>query len=211
MRIILLGVIILLMTFYTIGHSSRSIEEFINLLKDYRIETLADVRAFPSSKKFPHFNTEDLEVSLTQNNIDYLWLGKELGGYRKKTEGLGDKSPNMGWEAEGFRIYADYMLSEEFKNGIEKLQDLAEHGITAYMCAEKFFWRCHRKLISDFLVSRGHKVWHIIEADHLRIHELTKIAQLKDGVLTYPAKKTPFTPTLPFDDESYHNKKGEKK
>jgi uncharacterized protein (DUF488 family) len=77
---------------------------------------------------------------------------------------------------------------------------LAKQGTTVYMCAEKFFWRCHRKLISDYLVSRNHKVWHIIEAGHLRMHELSKIAQFKDGTLTYPAQKTPYTPALPFDE-----------
>jgi len=199
------------MTFYTIGHSTRSIEEFITLLKNYGIEILVDVRAFPSSSKFPHFNKENLEARLFQSDIDYHWFGKGLGGYRKKSEGLGERSPNKGWDAEGFRIYADYMLTDGFKSGIEELMELAKQGITAYMCAEKFFWRCHRKLISDFLVSRGHKAWNIMEANHLRIHELTKIAQLKDGVLTYPAKKTPFTPTLPFDEELSHHKKKEKR
>lgn len=199
------------MKLFTIGHSTRSIEEFINLLKNYRIEILADVRAFPASSKFPHFNKENLKASLLQNNIEYYWLGKELGGYRKKSEGLGKRSPNKGWEAEGFRIYADYMLTDGFKSGTEKLLELAEHGITVYMCAERFFWRCHRKLISDYLVSREHKVWHIIEADHLRIHELSKFTQIKDGVLTYPAKKTPYTPILPFDEELSHHINGEKK
>jgi len=198
------------MTFYTIGHSTRSIEGFITLLKNYGIEILVDIRAFPSSSKFPHFNRDNLETHLLQSDIDYHWFGKELGGYRKTSEGLGEKSPNKGWDAGGYRIYADYMLTDGFKTGIGKLLDLATQGVTVYMCAEKFFWRCHRKLISDYLVSHGHKVWNIMEANHLRIHELTKIAQLKDGVLTYPAQKTPFTPTLPFDNELSHRKKGEK-
>ena len=199
------------MKLFTIGHSTRQIEEFISLLQSYRIEILADVRAFPSSAKFPHFNRQNLEANLFHSEIEYHWLGRELGGYRKKPEGLGERSPNKGWDAGGYRIYADYMLTDGFKNGVEKLLELAELGITVYMCAEKFFWRCHRKLISDYLVSRDHKVWHIIEADHLRIHELTKIAQIKDGILTYPAKKTPYTPALPFEEELSHHIKGEKK
>jgi len=198
------------MTFYTLGHSTRSMEAFIALLQSYRIEILADVRAFPSSSKFPHFNRENLKDSLLHNDIQYHWLGKELGGYKKKSEGLGERSPNKGWKAEGFRIYADYMLTDGFKNGIERLLELAEQGITAYMCAEKFFWRCHRKLISDYLVSHSHKIWHVIEADQLRIHELSKTAQIKDGTLTYPAKKTPYTPDLPFNEELSHHTKGEK-
>jgi uncharacterized protein (DUF488 family) len=198
------------MKLFTIGHSTRSIEEFISLLQSYRIEILADIRAFPSSSKFPHFNRENLEANLFQSDIEYHWLGRELGGYRKKFEGLGERSPNKGWKSKGFRVYADYMLSDEFKNGIGKLLELAERGITVYMCAEKLFWRCHRKLISDYLVSHGHIVWHIIEADHLRIHELSKIAQIKDGILTYPAKKTPYTPTLPFEEELSHHIKSKK-
>jgi uncharacterized protein (DUF488 family) len=199
------------MKLFTIGHSTRPIEDFISLLHSYRIEILADVRAFPSSSKFPHFNRENLEANLFQSDIEYHWLGKELGGYRKKSEGLGEESPNKGWDSGGYRIYADYMLTDGFKTGIGKLLELAKQGITVYMCAEKFFWRCHRKLISDYLVSRNHKVWHIIEADHLRIHELTKIAQIKDGTLTYPAKKTPYTPALPFDEDLAHHINGEKK
>ncbi len=179
------------MKLFAVGHSTRSIEDFISLLQSYRIEILADVRAFPSSSRFPHFNKENLKVSLYQNDVEYHWLGKELGGYRKKSEGLGESSPNKGWNTGGFRIYADYMLTAGFKNGIEKLLDLAKQGITVYMCAEKFFWRCHRKLISDYLVSHGHEVRNIIEADQLRMHELSKIAQIKHGILTYPARKIP--------------------
>lgn len=197
------------MKLFTIGHSSKSIEEFITILKNYEIEILVDVRAFPSSSKFPHFNKENLEASLYQRDIEYHWLGKELGGYRKESEGLGERSPNKGWDAGGYRIYADYMLTDDFKNGKGKLLDLAEQGITVYMCAEKFFWRCHRKLISDYLVSHGHEVWHIIEADQLRIHEVSKFAHLKDGVLTYPAQKSSFIPLLLWEEEESFPKKGE--
>ncbi|NIO48203.1 MAG: DUF488 family protein [Candidatus Aminicenantes bacterium] len=172
--------------FYTIGHSTRKIEEFISLLRAYRIEVLVDVRAFPVSTRNPQFNKENLKESLFQNDIEYVWLGREFGGYRKKSEGLGESSPNKGWKVEGFRIYVDYMLTDIFKSAADQLINLSENKTVTYMCAEKFYWRCHRRLISDYLLSRGHKVWHIIESDKLRKHELTKFAQVKEGILTYP-------------------------
>lgn len=172
--------------FYTIGHSTRSIEEFVSTLKSFNVEVLADIRAFPVSKRNPQFNRETIEVSLDQCAIQYLWLGRELGGYRKKSEGLGEKSPNKGWTREGFRVYADYMMSDSFKSGVSKLIDLAKEKRVAYMCAEKFYWRCHRRLVSDYLLSLGYEVWHIVEQDMLRKHELTSFAQVKNGRLTYP-------------------------
>lgn len=100
------------MKIYTIGHSNRGIEELLSLLRAYRIKLLVDVRAFPVSRKYPHFSRENIQQDLSQAGIEYLWLGKELGGYRKKSEGLGENSPNKAWETEGFRIYADYMLGD---------------------------------------------------------------------------------------------------
>ncbi len=147
---------------------------------------LVDVRAFPVSTRNPQFNKENLKESLFQNDIEYVWLGREFGGYRKKSEGLGESSPNKGWKVEGFRIYVDYMLTDIFKSAADQLINLSENKTVTYMCAEKFYWRCHRRLISDYLLSRGHKVWHIIESDKLRKHELTKFAQVKEGILTYP-------------------------
>lgn len=174
--------------FYTIGHSTRSLEEFISLLKAYAIEVVVDIRAFPVSKRNPQFSRENLEGSLSQNNIEYVWSGKEFGGYRRKQEGLGEKSPNLGWETEGFRIYADYMISDAFKDAANKLAGLASDKKLSYMCAEKFYWRCHRRLLSDYLLSQGHEVWHIVDSTTLRKHELTRFALLESGVLTYPKK-----------------------
>lgn len=159
---------------------------------------LVDVRAFPVSRRNPQFNQKNLEKSLSRKDIQYLWLGRELGGYRKKSNGLGASSPNTGWETEGFRIYADYMMSNSFKSAIDELIEVAKDRPLAYMCAEKFYWRCHRRLISDYLLSRGHEVWHIVESDKLRKHELTKFAHVKEGMLTYPPKESPSTPTLPL-------------
>jgi len=174
---------------YTIGHSTRSIEEFLSALKAFGVEVLVDIRAFPVSRKNPQFNRENLETSLSTSSIQYLWLGRELGGYRKKSDGLGDKSPNMGWGREGFRIYADYMMSDAFKSAVNRLIDYAKKGIAAYMCAEKFYWRCHRRLVSDYLFSLGHEVWHIVEPDILKKHELTRFARVENRILTYPPEK----------------------
>jgi uncharacterized protein (DUF488 family) len=174
--------------FYTVGHSTRKIEDFISILKTHQIEVLVDIRAFPVSTRNPHFSQDSLESSLIQEGIEYIWLGKELGGYRKKSNGLGEKSLNKGWETEGFRIYADHMMSDSFKIAEDQLIERARSRTTAYMCAEKFYWRCHRRLISDYLVSLGHEVWHIIKPDLLRKHDLTKFARLKEGVLYYPAE-----------------------
>jgi uncharacterized protein (DUF488 family) len=176
--------------FYTIGHSTRKIEGFISLLKAHRIEVLVDIRAFPVSTRNPQFNQKNLELSLRQEDIEYTWSGKDFGGYRKKSDGLGEKSPNKGWETEGFRIYADYMMSDSFKMAVDQLIERAKNRIVAWVCAEKFYWRCHRRLISDFLVSLGHEVWHIVESDSLRKHELTKFAIIKDGVLLYPSRES---------------------
>ncbi|NIM90872.1 MAG: DUF488 family protein [Candidatus Aminicenantes bacterium] len=174
--------------FYTIGHSTRKIEDFISILKTHRIELLVDVRAFPVSTRNPQFNQDNLESSLIKDGIEYTWSGKVLGGYRKKSDSLGEKSPNKGWETEGFRIYADYMMSDSFKKATAQLMERAKEKTVACMCAEKFYWRCHRRLISDYLVSLGHEVWHIMEPDSLRKHELTKFAKVKEGVLSYPAE-----------------------
>ena len=172
--------------FYTVGHSTRSSEEFLSTLKAFGIEALVDIRAFPVSRRNPQFNKENLEKSLARDKIRYLWLGTELGGYRKKSDGLGEESLNKGWGREGFRIYADYMMSDNFKSAACKLVELAKKKRVAYMCAEKFYWRCHRRLVSDYLCSLGHEVWHIVEQNILRRHELTSFAQVRNGRLTYP-------------------------
>jgi len=171
---------------YTIDHSIREINEFISILKVHRIEVLVDIRAFPVSKRNPQFNKENLQTSLSQNGIEYLWSGREFGGYRSKSDGLGEKSPNKGWETGGFRIYADYMMTGSFKSEVDKLIQLAKEKTVAYMCAEKFYWRCHRRLISDYLLNQGCEVWHIIESGTLRKNELTKFARIRNGVLFYP-------------------------
>ncbi|RJS74492.1 DUF488 domain-containing protein [Candidatus Bathyarchaeota archaeon] len=172
------------MHLYTVGHSNRTLHELVSLLKEHQIQAVADVRSWPTSKRNPHFNRQPLREALENEGITYIWLGKELGGYRHK--GLGSESPNKGWSSPGFRNYADHTLTLEFKEGIQKLLSVAEHKRTAYMCAEKFYWRCHRRIISDYLTAQGHKVTHIVDKGETREHRMTRFAQVKNGKLSYP-------------------------
>jgi uncharacterized protein (DUF488 family) len=172
------------MLLFTIGHSTRTFQEFSALLTEWRIEVLADVRSWPSSTRNPQFSREALKESLEGEGITYVWLGRELGGFRK--EGLGRKSPNKAWKTAGFRNYADYTMSDEFRNGVEKLLSIAEKRRVTFMCAEKFYWRCHRRIISDYLKVQGHQVIHIVEEGRSVEHQLSGFARVKNGKLTYP-------------------------
>jgi len=164
---------------YTIGHSNRSIDEFLRLLLKYGVESIADVRRFPTSKH-PHFNQETLKEILDKHGITYSWF-EALGGYRKR---IMDDSPNIAIQSEGFRNYADYMLTDGFVKAIEKLEALASERRTAIMCAERFFWRCHRKFISDFLIIKGWKVIHILENRTID-HKLSETARIVSGKIIY--------------------------
>jgi uncharacterized protein (DUF488 family) len=172
------------MYLFTIGHSTRTSEEFLDLLREHSVQVLVDVRRWPSSRLHPQFNNEELKESLGGERIAYVWLGKELGGYRR--EGLGEKSPNKAWNNGGFRNYADHTLTEEFQKGIKKLLNYAENRKAAYMCAEKFYWRCHRRIISDYLKACDHQITHIIEKGKTKEHKLPDFAQMKNRKLTYP-------------------------
>jgi len=169
------------MTVYTIGHSTRTIEEFIGLLKIHRIEVLVDIRAFPMSRRLPHFNRENLERSLAGAQIEYLWM-KDLGGRRKRE--LKD-SPNIALRSESFRNYADYMLALQFHSAIDQLLQVAVSKHVAIMCAEALYFRCHRMLVSDFLTAHGHEVLHILDKKAPRSHVLTAEARIIDGRLLY--------------------------
>jgi len=169
---------------YTIGHSTRSLEEFIELLREHGIQVLVDIRSWPSSKRYPHFNRESLAKSLQGYGIRYEWLGEQLGGYRRK--GLGEKSPNKAWKSQGFRNYADHALTEQFREGTRKLLELADCGRVALMCAEQLYWRCHRRITSDYLMVKGHAVTHIVSKGKVEKHELTSFARAINGELRYP-------------------------
>lgn len=166
---------------YTIGHSTRTIEDLISALKAHQVQTLVDIRAFPMSRRLPQFNRDSLEQTLPAAGIRYVWV-KALGGYRKKSL---DESPNIGLRNQSFRNYADYMLTPEFDRAMSDLLALAESSRTAYMCAERLYFRCHRMLVSDWLVAHGHEVSHIDSEGPVKPHTLTAEARLVDGRLIY--------------------------
>ena len=181
---------------FTIGHSTLSFEQFASLLKEFEIRLLADIRHYPSSRKFPHFNRPALSERLAAENIDYLWL-EALGGRRHTAAGY--ESPNMGLRSPGFRSYADYMATEQFRSGVRKLLSAAAKTRTAFMCAEKLFWRCHRRLLSDYLTAQGVQVVHIMDPGKSSIHTLTPGAVVTEtGVIYPPASRSEGQGTL-FD------------
>jgi uncharacterized protein (DUF488 family) len=170
-----------LATLYTIGHSTRSIEELIAALQAHQIESLVDIRAFPMSRRLPQFNRESLEFCLAGDGIRYVWM-KALGGYRKK---ILVESPNIALRNDSFRNYADYMLTAEFEQAMAELIHLAEKSRPAYMCAERVYFHCHRMLVSDWLVANGHEVLHIDGTGPVKTHMLMAEARMVDGRLIY--------------------------
>jgi len=165
---------------WTIGHSTRQLDELVELLKSFSILHVVDIRNYPGSKRYPHFNKEALEISLPENNIAYTHL-KELGGRRKPIPG----SVNTAWRNEAFRGYADYIETDDFKKAIEKIETIALLERTAYMCSEAVWWSCHRSLVSDYLKLRGWKVWHIMDIGKATEHPYTKPARVINGQLHY--------------------------
>jgi uncharacterized protein (DUF488 family) len=174
-----------LATLYTIGHSTRSFDELLETLQAHSIQTLVDIRSIPMSRRLPHFNRDSLEQTLPQNEIRYLWM-KELGGRRKK---ILEESPNVALRSPSFRNYADHMLGEEFQHAIAELIKLGEQSKTAYMCAERVYFRCHRMLVSDWLVAHGHEVLHIDGAGPVKPHKLMAEAQLIENQLIYRGER----------------------
>ena len=167
-------------TIYTIGHSTHGFDEFIELMRAYNINRLVDIRSYPGSRRFPHFNKDELLKSLPDHGIDYLHL-VALGGRRKPLK----DSPNSAWENEAFRGYADYMETAEFQNAIEDLEQSANVTNTTMMCSESLWWRCHRSLVSDYMKARGWDVIHIMSATNSQPHPYTKPARIIDGRLSY--------------------------
>lgn len=168
-------------TLYTIGHSTRTLEELVSALRAHSIETLVDIRAFPMSRRLPHFNRESLETELPKRGIHYVWM-KSLGGYRKA---MRPDSPHTALRNASFRNYADYTLTPEFAQAIDELIRIAQHSRTAYMCAERVYFRCHRMIVSDWLVAHGHEVLHIDAEGPPRPHKLTAEARMIDGQMIY--------------------------
>lgn len=171
-------------TVWTIGHSTRSGEAFVSLLRRHGIRTLADVRRYPASRRYPHFNSEQLAAALAGESIGYEWI-ESLGGRRDPAP----DSPNSAWRNAAFRGYADHMASREFAAGFAALCALARETPTAVMCSEAVWWRCHRGLISDLLRSHGVRVLHIVDDSEPTEHPWTPAARLDDGVLTYDNRR----------------------
>lgn len=168
-------------TLYTIGHSTRSIEEFVALLRAHGVAQVADVRSIPKSRHCPQFHLDALGPSLEAAGIGYAHL-KTLGGRRSTHK----DSLNTGWRNASFRGYADYMGTAEFAQGLEELMVMAGERPTAIMCAEAVPWRCHRSLIADAMTLRGWDVREIVSAAPARTHPLTPFLKMIDGKLRYP-------------------------
>ncbi len=172
------------MKVFTIGHSNRSFDEFVSLLNEFKIRAVADVRRFPSSRKFPWFNQSVLQTLLDEQGIHYEWF-ETLGGHIHGK--VNERSPNTAIRSPGFRNYADYMMTELFRKAIRRLINLGQNQQTAIMCAEKFFWKCHRRLLCDFLVVQSVSVIHIIEHCRSQSHLLTKGAVItEERLVIYP-------------------------
>jgi uncharacterized protein (DUF488 family) len=165
---------------WTVGHSTLTMEQFLGVLSSFQIELLVDVRSFPGSRRYPHFNKENLRVLLGSAGIGYAHM-PELGGRRKTRP----DSPNVAWRNESFRGYADYMETNAFTEGIDRLLEFARERRTAVMCAEAVWWRCHRSLIADYLKADGVTVIHILSEGKSEEHPYTTAAQIVNGKLSY--------------------------
>jgi uncharacterized protein (DUF488 family) len=169
-------------TVWTIGHSTRHLEEFLELLSANRIEAVADVRRYPGSRRWPHFAQEHLKMALENRGILYTWF-PELGGRRTPRA----DSPNTAWRSPAFRGYADYMATEAFADGLDRLINLASGLPTAILCAESLWWRCHRGLIADVLRWLQFEVIHILGPGPTASHPYTAAARIVGGRLSYSA------------------------
>jgi uncharacterized protein (DUF488 family) len=183
-------------TIQTVGHSTRMMEDFIEILRSHGVTQLVDVRSMPHSRRHPQFNRESLAVSLKSAGIRYRHM-PGLGGRRRPRAG----SINTGWRNASFRGYADYMQTAQFRDNLQRLIDLSSDASTAIMCAEALPWRCHRSLISDALVARGIPVLAILSVTEIRPHELTSFAEVQGAEVTYPAPgQDPVNLQLKFDE-----------
>lgn len=166
---------------YTIGHSTRSLDELIHILEHYQIRILVDVRSMPGSRRVPDFDKENLEPALAASGIRYVHL-RALGGLRHTTK----TSVNTGWRNKSFRGFADYMQTADFEQGLDMLIGLADQAPTAIMCAEAVPWRCHRSLIGDAMLARGFTVVDIFSEQKTELHHLTAFAKVEGEKITYP-------------------------
>ena len=176
--------------FFTIGHSTRSVPEFVELLRAAEVRLVVDVRTVPRSRANPQFNRDVLPESLAAVQIAYEHIA-ELGGLRGRQR-FAEPSPNGFWENGSFRNYADYALSEEFRAGLERLRELGSERRTAIMCAEAVWWRCHRRIIADYLLAQGQAVFHILGPGKAEEARMTPAARRAPGRgLVYPTAEAP--------------------
>jgi uncharacterized protein (DUF488 family) len=174
------------LTVFTIGHSTRTLAEFVALLREAAVDTVVDVRAFPRSRTNPQFNSESLTESLTQAGMTYRYV-RALGGRRHRSPNA-PPSPNTLWRNESFRNYADYAATEPFRAGMDELRALIRDHCCAVMCAEAVWWRCHRRIIADYLLADGFAVAHILGHNKISPATLTPGARrLRHGTLVYPS------------------------
>ena len=173
--------------FYTIGHSTRAIGDLVALLRAAGVARVADVRTVPRSRTNPQFNRDSLPESLAQHGIGYEHLA-ELGGLRGRARGVGP-SPNTFWENGSFRNYADYARTEAFRAGLERLRALGRERPCAVMCAEAVWWRCHRRIIADYLLDAGESVFHILGPGQVEPAKLTPAARRDGGALVYRSEE----------------------
>jgi uncharacterized protein (DUF488 family) len=173
------------MAFYTIGHSTRDVNDFIALLAENRIELVVDVRSVPKSGRHPYFNQRNIFLALEASKISYLYLA-HLGGFRKKFATI-PRETNGFWENDSFHNYADYALTEQFRDGLSTLLDKGHKQRCAVMCSEAVWWRCHRRIITDHLIAAGESVFHIMRPGCLETARLTPAAVVSpEGLVTYP-------------------------
>lgn len=166
---------------YTIGHSTREWQEFVDILHTYRVKLLVDVRTVPKSRHVPQFTDEHMAAALPEAGIEYTHL-KALGGLRSTRK----DSPNGGWRNKSFRGYADYMQTDEFSEGVDELAELAKGRTTAIMCAEAVPWRCHRSMVGDALLVRGFRVVDIFSEKKAEPEKLTSFAEVNGTHIVYP-------------------------
>ena len=173
-------------TLYTIGHSTRTIEEFLELLSSFNIKILADIRRLPGSRKYPQFDQDALKKSLEENGIEYVYI-EYLGGRRPAKKG----SKNTTWRNKSFQGYADYMETESFANAAAELAKFALEKPTAMMCSEAVWWRCHRSMVSDYFKAKGWEVLHIMALGKATEHPYTGPARVVGDQVLYTAEEDP--------------------
>jgi uncharacterized protein (DUF488 family) len=170
---------------YTIGHSTRSIEAFVDLLRLAEVRLVADIRSVPRSRTNPQYNLDSLPVTLAEYQIGHVYI-RELGGLRQRSREVPDEV-NGFWSNRSFHNYADYALSEEFRRGLAELLSLAQETRCAIMCSEVVWWRCHRRIVADYLLVAGRSVFHLMGSDRVEPAKMTPAARVAEGGLTYPA------------------------